>query len=237
VYAEYGLCLDCDYPLRGLATPRCPECGRAFDPNDSWTMNVGRPMRRALRWLLRPPGRWTVAAAIVAAAVVVSDGNPGPTKWNRTELGLVLWAVIGIAWAARSLLRQAVARVYRQRLRYDPAAARRKVVAQWLFVVSVLCVYSGLPSYVRFFVLRPGLERVARAQLTAPSGGPPVAPASWLGLSFRGGRMCPHAVWFDHGYRTIGYGPHRFGYSPQGPCRNNGKFVHLFGSWYVAFED
>jgi len=99
VYAEYGLCLDCDYPLRGLATPRCPECGRAFDPNDSWTMNVGRPMRRALRWLLRPPGRWTVAAAIVAAAVVVSDGNPGPTKWNRTELGLVLWAVIGYSLA------------------------------------------------------------------------------------------------------------------------------------------
>lgn len=26
------VCLHCAYPLRGLDTPRCPECGRSFDP-------------------------------------------------------------------------------------------------------------------------------------------------------------------------------------------------------------
>jgi len=25
-------CQDCGYPLVGLEKPRCPECGRAFDP-------------------------------------------------------------------------------------------------------------------------------------------------------------------------------------------------------------
>lgn len=235
--SDNSLCLDCDYPLRGLATPRCPECGRGFDPNDPWTMNLGLPMRRALRWLLRPPGWWTVAGAIVAAAMVVSDTNPGPTRWNRTLLGLALWAVIGIVWTARSLVRLAIVRVYRQPLRFDRAAVRRKLVAQWLFVASIVCVYSGLPSYVRFLVLFPGLQRVASVQLAAPSGGPPVTRASWLGLSIGGGRMCPHAVWFDHSYRTIGFGPRRFGYAPEGPCRNNGKTLRLFGSWYVAFDD
>jgi hypothetical protein len=27
-----GLCLNCGYDLRGLTEPRCPECGKAFDP-------------------------------------------------------------------------------------------------------------------------------------------------------------------------------------------------------------
>ena len=33
--AEMGLpiCAECDYDLRGQVEPRCPECGRAFDPS------------------------------------------------------------------------------------------------------------------------------------------------------------------------------------------------------------
>lgn len=27
-----GCCIECGYSLRGLADPRCPECGRSFDP-------------------------------------------------------------------------------------------------------------------------------------------------------------------------------------------------------------
>lgn len=30
-------CLSCDYILDGLPEPRCPECGRPFDPNDCST--------------------------------------------------------------------------------------------------------------------------------------------------------------------------------------------------------
>ncbi len=30
-------CLDCDYQLDGLEQARCPECGRAFDPDDEET--------------------------------------------------------------------------------------------------------------------------------------------------------------------------------------------------------
>lgn len=37
-------CIGCDYPLLGLTSRRCPECGRAFDPNDLATV----PARLAL---------------------------------------------------------------------------------------------------------------------------------------------------------------------------------------------
>lgn len=36
----HGICRECGYSLRGLADPRCPECGREFDPGDSSTFAV-----------------------------------------------------------------------------------------------------------------------------------------------------------------------------------------------------
>ena len=33
-------CKSCLYPLRDLSAPRCPECGRTFDPFDPHTMNA-----------------------------------------------------------------------------------------------------------------------------------------------------------------------------------------------------
>ena len=33
----HGFCPRCHYNLRGLAEPRCPECGRGFDPSDPRT--------------------------------------------------------------------------------------------------------------------------------------------------------------------------------------------------------
>src|SRR5690349_10031462 len=46
-----GNCLGCGYSLIGLLDPRCPECGRVFDPADRTTMDFGSPsaaMRLAL---------------------------------------------------------------------------------------------------------------------------------------------------------------------------------------------
>ncbi|HEX8914698.1 MAG TPA: hypothetical protein VF796_20270 [Humisphaera sp.] len=51
-----GYCRGCHYNLRGLAEPRCPECGRTFDPAraDSYDLTpvggVRAALPRAARW-------------------------------------------------------------------------------------------------------------------------------------------------------------------------------------------
>ncbi|MFN0131148.1 MAG: hypothetical protein ACKVW3_01230 [Phycisphaerales bacterium] len=52
-------CRDCTYDLRSLAEPRCPECGRVFDPTDPRTFAL-RPRTVA--------SRWPFAVGLVAAA-------------------------------------------------------------------------------------------------------------------------------------------------------------------------
>src|SRR5207244_2210553 len=66
---DHALCLECGYPLRGLASQACPECGLPFDPADVRTMNLGRPLPRAARWLVRPFGKPTLAVGWVAAVL------------------------------------------------------------------------------------------------------------------------------------------------------------------------
>lgn len=42
-------CLTCGYLLRGLPAPVCPECARAFDPDDSSTFDADPRKRRRRR--------------------------------------------------------------------------------------------------------------------------------------------------------------------------------------------
>lgn len=49
------ICLGCKYDLRGLDTPRCPECGRPFDPDDPTTTGP-------VPWHRRPWEPWVALA-------------------------------------------------------------------------------------------------------------------------------------------------------------------------------
>src|SRR4051794_26855319 len=95
--APVGLCLGCNYPLRGLADPRCPECGRAFDPADPRTMNPGRPLGPVARQLLRPIGRWVVALGLAATASVAAATRP-PVGWVRPSFVDLRFYVRPAAW-------------------------------------------------------------------------------------------------------------------------------------------
>ena len=56
---EHKLCRGCEYILDGLPEPRCPECGRPFDPDNPNTYWKGR----------RPYPRWPYfIVAVVALA-------------------------------------------------------------------------------------------------------------------------------------------------------------------------
>ena len=60
-------CLGCDYILEGLPAPRCPECGRGFDPNDPSTYR-SRTTRGRTPWPV-------MITAIPAAAAVAWLGG------------------------------------------------------------------------------------------------------------------------------------------------------------------
>jgi len=71
-------CLDCGYDLRELPEPRCPECGREFDPKDrmSWGTADSSSIIRVTRWL----GRFALLFAGLVTAVTfyrigVGDGT------------------------------------------------------------------------------------------------------------------------------------------------------------------
>jgi hypothetical protein len=130
-----GSCLGCGYALRGLTEPRCPECGRGFDPLDPRTFRAGRPISRLTRLILRPVGLLWVILSLIGLGLVLS-ATRWPTAWRvpfrdlplywrlvrepRKQLltptdwlytiGIVLSCLVLLAWLIRVLAQWATMR-------------------------------------------------------------------------------------------------------------------------------
>ena len=157
-----ALCLTCNYALRGLDARRCPECGRAFDPDDPMTMNVGRPLDRVAKALLRPTGRW--GPALMWTLAVLGVLGPAWLVPSRIVacLWLLLWGAFMVACWGRALLRYAVVVRYRQPpecLRIDDPFRWR---ARRAFVLVTLLILTRAPFILALLVSRPWLDREAR---------------------------------------------------------------------------
>ena len=61
-------CRGCDYALVGLRSPRCPECGRRFDPADPRTFTRHPRLRHFVR---RAAATLTLLAGLLAIAVAL----------------------------------------------------------------------------------------------------------------------------------------------------------------------
>ena len=61
-------CLSCGYLLRGLPTPVCPECGRAFDPTDASTYDLRPPHWRRRVWMRRGLVAFIISVALAIFA-------------------------------------------------------------------------------------------------------------------------------------------------------------------------
>lgn len=111
-------CLFCRYPLEGLSSNRCPECGREFDPHDPATFDptaapsvLGSHVfwRWALVLTTVPPLGNTAIAALcwfVAAATLGHPPRPGvddPTYIRSIAWLAPLWQMTG-ACACTSVL-------------------------------------------------------------------------------------------------------------------------------------
>src|SRR4051812_8598825 len=67
VVPEDALCFECGYPLRGLISHRCPECGWKFDPTNRELMDLCRGSAKYARHSM---GR---LPALIRDAVVLSS--------------------------------------------------------------------------------------------------------------------------------------------------------------------
>lgn len=87
-------CLTCNYALHGLAEPRCPECGRAFDPDDPDTFMIAgqRSTRHCYFWLVLSIAAW------VSLLVVDRFHNPWTALIEMVCQLSAFFASIGIVF-------------------------------------------------------------------------------------------------------------------------------------------
>lgn len=92
-------CRRCQYPLRGLTEPRCPECGREFDPENPKTYHV-RPRRQLTPRFGSRGGtldRTAYLAAFVLAGIMAAVVElVGGWSWNDLYLPLNVVCVTGV---------------------------------------------------------------------------------------------------------------------------------------------
>jgi hypothetical protein len=85
-------CWLCGYLLRGVASGRCPECGRAFDLSDPKSVNFGRPMGRVGRWMLGDLGWSGVVIAFVGCAAILCTTRWPVEGWRFSMVDLRYYA-------------------------------------------------------------------------------------------------------------------------------------------------
>lgn len=92
-------CRRCDYPLRGLTEPRCPECGRDFDPENPKTYHVRSRRQLTPRFGSRGHAldRTAYLAAFVLAGIVAAVVELiGGWAWNELYVPLNVVCFTGV---------------------------------------------------------------------------------------------------------------------------------------------
>ena len=127
-------CLDCEYPLTGLAHNQCPECGRAFDPAVRETM--GPRIEPADTW------RRAIRAGVIVQVVIVF-----------TALSIIAYgfAEVGVTAAIAHWCAIAIIRVRRgdQADESDRAIALAGTLA---FLLPATIFACTIPGWVRTLV-------------------------------------------------------------------------------------
>jgi hypothetical protein len=92
-------CLKCDYPLDDVASSKCPECGRAFDPTDPASVSA-RPTARRRRWIRRG----LILAGVIVALEIFGPSRVARFTWTWPNADGVTctsetrWHVLGPSW-------------------------------------------------------------------------------------------------------------------------------------------
>lgn len=229
-------CLECDYQLRRLTEPRCPECGRKFDPDRAITMNLtGAPISQFRRRLLRCLPVWPIN--LLGLALVAYQFWIQRYDWDKVILPQSLtwcWGALAVLYLVVALLPGIAARI-----RPLPAALwphrRRRYQLRLLPLLGVLAIiarYSNTPFYLAYRLSRPAMDRFARDMLAQPWQ--VNYPDRWVGLFWAQDIYArPHEVGFAIGTQSGG-----FVFAPQGNAGGENQEVTrqptpLNGAWYL----
>jgi hypothetical protein len=224
-----GLCWECGYALNGLPTPRCPECGRAFDPANPATMNMGRHVGGLAGRLLRPPGwpLYTMTAVAVllslwAACFPMPPGQIAPmlmhvwrgatvSTWvhvlcsyanteTRYAYAVLAWLAVAAVWTVRRVARGVTIRRIAPGQRAAPFAYwRRWLIPHFVLVATILFCRTSGPVFVGFYASKPAIESARRNW----TGNPPMGRSAPLRRTTRWVGVYPvegyTGLWATHG--------------------------------------
>jgi len=166
-----ALCLGCNYPLRGLRSNRCPECGRPFDPDDPWTMNIGRPMPPLVRRFIAPPARpaWIVFFVAIGAILWGSAWLAGGQF--VLILGLLLLGMNVIYRGVRLAISGALARHYLQPIPRRPGLFGNPLAPTFILIALGIVLYFQLPLNLTIACARPAVYRMWAVEPAPMHGG------------------------------------------------------------------
>jgi hypothetical protein len=166
-----ALCLGCNYPLRGLRDKRCPECGQAFDPDDPWTMNIGRPMPPLVRRLIAPPARTAWAVFFLAIGAIL---------WGSAWLaggqfvligGMLLLASNVVYRGIRLSISLALMRRYHQPIPRRPGLFGNPLASTFILLALGLVLYFELPLRLTIACARSSVYRMWAVDPAPRAGG------------------------------------------------------------------
>jgi hypothetical protein len=174
-----GRCLHCNYVLRDLPTPRCPECGNDFDPADVRTINLGREITPAARWALGPSSNLIAISMFVIAAVAIWFDRLPVAEQDRSVINGALLILLGSLWIAWPLLRIATARWAGWSSDWFTLGRGSRSWIGILIILIGIAVALRLPRSAAFWISRPSMDELAR-QMMAVRGSSPAD--QWLGV-------------------------------------------------------
>lgn len=230
-------CLACGYRLWKLPSATCPECGRAFDADDPWTVWLPNRPNRLARWLMHRPtilGRSFPLLAVLA----VAWGTRIP---GLDSPALIVGAILfggcvlgGLAWLLS--LRFIHRRGYPDR---GEAKHLRWFVRNCVLTLAIagLLLLFRPALYASFWISYPWLNETARQIDAQPFQIPAPSVDRQRGLyRVSYARRCPHGVKLkviDDGAFTDA-GPGFFLCTHPGECSRFKLARPLGRGWYAS---
>jgi hypothetical protein len=169
-------CLGCGYLLRGLTTPRCPECGRAFNPGDRSSMAIGSPMGKFATAIYQPTGRLVRTATLWSAIATIWGSALLPGADYLAFIASICVESLCCYQLIRFVLREIVRLVHRK-TRANSPQSRSPVWRRAIVALALVNLIIDWPLVLSLWIHKPLLRAFCHnAYAQRPALDPPSCP-------------------------------------------------------------